>query len=789
MLKSKTRWKVYQTDEQKKNQLAEQLNISPLLASLLVNRGMTEAEAAKRFLYDHESEFHDPFLFNDMKKAIDRIQEAIAQEEPILIFGDYDADGVSSTSVMMTVLTDLGANVDFYIPNRFTEGYGPNEQAFRQAKEQGYRLIITVDTGIAAVKEAKIAADIGLDLIITDHHEPGPELPEALAIIHPKLSEDYPFSYLAGVGVAFKTAHALYGYVPEHLLDLAAIGTVADLVPLVGENRMIAKAGIKKLQRTTRPGIEALLKLTSTKRETINEETIGFMIAPRINAAGRLADADPAVELMLTTEKDTAEHLAQEIDAMNKERQAIVSDIAEEAIRMVQERYPPEEYPVIVVGKEGWNAGVIGIVASRLVEQFYRPAIVLSFDPETNKAKGSARSIAGFDLFKNLSACRELLPHFGGHPMAAGMTLERSDVDELRERLCKAAKEQLTAEDLVPLTELDAVVPLEEISLSAIEQLNMLAPYGMNNPKPKVLIKKAGFSALRKIGADHTHLKIQLENEAGSLDGIGFGLGHYADHIAPFSKVSVIGELSVNEWNNIRKPQIFVKDLEVDEWQLFDMRGHRDIKRWMHQVPEERTLIVFREQTVRELHLEKETAEEVLFIDGVEKTQEFSVQGKNLVFLDLPPSLEIIEALIRNGCPARMYVHFHQKDSHFFSTMPTREHFKWLYAFLFKRKSFDLKKHGDALAAHRGWSRETIDFMSKVFFELDFVTINEGIVHLNEKAPKRDLDQSPAYQYKKKQLELENKLLYSSYQELKSWLDELVVRTPVENEEEMKSWI
>lgn len=788
MLKSRTRWIVRETDEKMRDQLTDRLGISPLLASLLINRGITETDAARSFLFDKGNEFHDPFLLDGMKAAVDRIHQAIADEEPILIFGDYDADGVSSTSVMMTALTDLGAKVDFYIPNRFTEGYGPNEAAFRLAKEQGYQLIVTVDTGIAAVKEAAVAAELGVDLIITDHHEPGPELPQALAIIHPKLPEgNYPFPYLAGVGVAFKVAHALYGYLPEHLLDLAAVGTIADLVPLKGENRTIAKAGINKLRQAARPGIEALLQLTSTKPESVDEETVGFMIAPRINAVGRLADADPAVDLLLTKDRTEAKELAQEIDMMNKERQTIVSEIAKEAMEMVQSHYPPEKYPVIVIGKENWNAGVIGIVASKLVETFYRPAIVLSFDKEANKAKGSARSIAGFDLFKNLSTCRELLPHFGGHPMAAGMTLALSDVDELRERLCLLADEQLSAEDLIPVTELDAVVPLEEVSLAVIEELNMLAPYGMGNPKPQVLIEKADFSTIRKIGSDKTHLKLQLEGSSGSLDTIGFGLGDYADHVAPFSKVSAIGELSINEWNNIRKPQLFLRDLRVDQWQLFDVRGHRQFEKWISQVPKDRLFITFREETASDLNLEKFQSETV-WIRSREEASQLSIDDKNIVLVDLPQEVEVIEDVLQQGCPARIYAHFYQKESHFFSTMPTRDHFKWFYAFLLKRKSLDLIKNGDQLAKYRGWSRETIDFMSKVFFELDFVTISEGIIHLNTQAPKRDLNESQTYQNKKMQFELENQLLYSSCQELKLWLDKHV-NAPVKNEEEVKSWI
>ncbi|MGM7636559.1 single-stranded-DNA-specific exonuclease RecJ [Bacillus sp. Hm123] len=694
--------------------------------------------------------------------------------------------GVSSTSVMMTVLQDLGANVEFYIPNRFTEGYGPNEEAFRWASDSGFRLIITVDTGIAATKEARLAKELGLDLIITDHHEPGPELPEALAIIHPKHPEgDYPFGYLAGVGVAFKVAHALYGEVPEHLLELVVIGTIADLVPLTGENRAIAKAGLKKLQQTTRPGIEALCKLTATKKEAITEETIGFMIAPRINAVGRLADADPAVELLLTPDKGTAEQLAKEIDAMNKERQAIVNEITAEALAMVEENYPIEQYPVLVIGKENWNPGVIGIVASKLVEKFYRPTIVLSFDREANTAKGSARSIAGYDLFKNLSTCRELLPHFGGHPMAAGMTLQLSDVDELRSRLCQLAEEQLTEEDFVPVTEIDVAVPLPEVNLDVVEQLEALAPYGVSNPKPKVLIEEIGLSSMRKIGSDKTHLKLQLDDQQASLDSIGFGMGHYADHIAPLSKISVIGELAVNEWNNIRKPQLFLQDLRVDTWQLFDVRGHRQFEKWLGQVPQDRVLIVFNKETIAELKLDRWQTE-IIEVADVEAAKQVEAHQKNIVLIDMPPSSQLIEALLTNGRPERMYVHFHQKDNHFFSTMPTRDHFKWFYAFLMKRQTFDLHRYGNDLAKHKGWSRETIDFMSQVFSELEFVTINNGMMALHETAAKRNLTESPSYQHKKMQVELENQLLYSSYQELKDWLEE---RLSVDDKEEIETWI
>ncbi|WP_421380105.1 single-stranded-DNA-specific exonuclease RecJ [Bacillus salacetis] len=772
MLKSKSRWLVKDHGEMNSTRLQEELKLPPIVGKLLANRGIHDIEQAKAFLYGEEHPFHDPYLMMDMDKAVQRVKKAIEYGEAILIFGDYDADGVSSTSVMMQTLLDLGAEAHFYIPNRFTEGYGPNENAFRWAAEEGFSLIITVDTGIAALKEAQLAKELGVDLIITDHHEPGPELPEALAILHPKREgSTYPFPDLAGVGVAFKFAHALYGSFPEHLLELAAIGTIADLVPLKGENRAIAKKGLAKLRTSKRPGIIALCKAANAQMNEINEETVGFAIAPRINAIGRLGDADPAVDLMLSSDMEESMAIAQEIDGINKERQAIVNQMTLEAIEMVNNEFPLSNNSVLVIGKEGWNSGVVGIVASRLVEKFYRPVIVLSFDSEKGTAKGSARSIAGFDLFKNLSQCRELLPHFGGHPMAAGMTLELENVSELRNRLNALAEEQLTEEDFIPLTELDAAINLEEVDLDTIESLQMLAPFGMGNPKPKLLIEGVSISGMRKIGGNQDHLKLSLQKDVYTLDSVGFGMGDFADHISPLAEVSVIGELSVNEWNNIRKPQLFLKDLAVDHWQLFDMRGIKPVNRWFDKVPSQnRTIIAFNQSTIDRLPLDAYHNELVL-ISSNEEASGLLEPAANIVFLDLPPHEEWLETVVKITEPERIYAHFDHEEDHFFSTVPNRDHFKWYYAFLLKRDTFDLRKHGGQLAQHKGWSKETIEFMSKVFFELDFVTIKNGLISVNPVKVKRDLEESITYRQKQEQYNLENELLYSSYQELKKWFD------------------
>lgn len=784
MLKPKSRWSVQQhNSEDEVKELCSELKISPLVASLLVRRGLNTASLAKNFLYEHVEQCYDPYLLTGMDIAVNRIHQAIETQEPILIFGDYDADGVTSTSVMMLTLKELGAVVDFYIPNRFTEGYGPNEPAFRHAHESGVKLIITVDTGISAVHEASVLKDLGVDLIITDHHEPGPILPEALAIIHPKLpGSSYPFKELAGVGVALKLSHALLGQLPEHLLEFVAIGTIADLVPLIDENRYLVKRGLKKIRSSSRAGIKALCKQAGIEQQTIDEETIGFTIGPRINAVGRLDSADPALHLLLSEDLDEAQMLAEEIDSYNKERQRIVSSIAEEAIQQVNDLYPIEENSVIVVGQEGWNAGVVGIVASRLVEAFYRPTIVLSFDREKGIAKGSARSIEGFDLFKNLSTCREILPHFGGHPMAAGMTLKLEHVDELRFRLNELAVNQLSEEDFIPITAVDLEMSIKDVQLTGLEELQLLAPFGTSNKKPKILLKDANISQIKKIGANQNHLKLSLEHEGVILDGIGFHLGEKVDHISPHSKLSVVGELSINEWNNIRKPQIFLHDLAINEWQLFDYRGIKQVGKLKEIIPSSKWISFNNDISEKIKH---SLSEHLHLIETVEQARNIDIDDQYVVLYDLPTSKELLTSLLKGKKPARIYAHFYKEASDFFSTIPTRDHFKWYYAFLSKKAPFDLKKYGDELAKYRGWSRETIDFMSQVFFELDFVKINNGFITLNTSSHKRDLTSSKTYQKKQEDLALEQELLYSSYQVLHSWLDECI-RGSVEIEEEVK---
>ncbi|WP_019242725.1 MULTISPECIES: single-stranded-DNA-specific exonuclease RecJ [Bacillus] len=787
MLQSKSRWNVEKSNQQAVEMLTNELHITPLVAQLLVNRGMETVDSARSFLFIEQLEFHDPYLLKDMDKAVKRIHEAIDNRENILIFGDYDADGVSSTTVLMETLSSLGANVDFYIPNRFTEGYGPNEGAFQLAKDHGTDLIITVDTGISALHEANVAKELGMDYIITDHHEPGPELPEAFAIIHPKLKDStYPCKDLAGVGVAFKLAHALLGEIPENLLEIVAIGTIADLVPLKDENRLIAAKGIQKMKQTSRPGLLALFNKAGIELESLNEDSIGFGIAPRINAAGRLADADPAVDLLLTNDSVYAQSIAEEIDSMNKERQTIVAEITKEAIKQVEEEFPIDENNVLIVGAEGWNAGVIGIVASKLVEKYYRPTIVLSYDNEKGLAKGSARSIAGFDLYHNLSKCRDILPHFGGHPMAAGMTLKIEDVSDLRNRLNKLATEVLSEEDFIPITNIDASIRLEDVNLETIEEMGKLSPFGMSNPKPRVLLSDIHLATMKRIGAEGNHLKALLKDQDYTLDAVGFGMGDVSDEVTPNAVISVIGELAINEWNNIRKPQIFLQDLSVNHWQLFDIRGNKKLSQLLAHIPEKQTKIIFfNEQFVQ--YLPAGEKRQVVIIDNEDKALAEDLTSQNVLLVDMPSNEEYLYKLLSGKKPSRVYTHFYQNQQHFFSTIPTRDDFKWFYALLLKKGSFDVNRYREDIAKHKGWSLDTVGFICQVFFELNFVTMDNGFISIIKQPQKRDVSEAPSYIKKQQQIKLENELLYSSYQQLydkmQSYLD------GKELKEEITSWI
>lgn len=777
MLKSKTRWKFPEERASAATSLMKELGISSLVARLLANRGWATVEAASQMLSVENQEFHDPFLLKGMKEAVERIRQAINRKEKILIYGDYDCDGVTSTTLLTYVLEELGAKFDYYIPDRFSEGYGLNGKALELAKQKGVQLVITVDNGIAAREEVAYGNQLGLEFIITDHHEVPLELPECVAVINPKQRNcPYPYKELAGVGVTLKLAQALLGKVPVELLDLAAIGTIADLVPLTGENRLIAYHGLSVINRTRHVGLQALIEVSGLADQVINEEHIGFALGPRINASGRLETADKAVQLLTTTDGDKAKALAKELDALNRERQKLVDETAKEAIQWVESNYGEAVPPCLVVAKEGWNPGVLGIVAAKLVKLYYVPTIVLSIDTDRQEAKGSARSIEGFDLYQALSLCRELLTHFGGHTMAAGLTLAPEQVPLFREKMIQLAGDMLTEEDFIPLTRVDVVCQLEEITTASVEELSRLAPFGVGNPKPVFLLEQINLKECRTVGTERTHLKCVFEQDGLTLNGIGFGWGEISQHISRQAKLDVLGELGINQWNGHKEPQILIKDVRVKEQQFFDWRGLKGLEeKWSSIVFDEQVAIcVCRPDKIGKLdipsymvQLDFDDAGQLLSSSPTSHLEAIDT----FVIYDLPLSQRQAQELFKQIAHGkRFYLIFQQEEAHFFSSIPTRDTFKWYYAFLKQQGSFNIERDASKLAQWKGWSIESIHWMTEVFAELQFATVHNGVVILKDNPVKQDLTNSAIYQRKLEAIELEKRLLYSSHSEVQSTL-------------------
>lgn len=574
MVENKTRWVTEGwsgENEEAARRLSSVFTLPPLVARLLVQRGLREEADVSLFLYGTKDHLHDPFLLRGMEEAARRIQTAGQRGERIRIYGDYDADGVSSTSLLIRLFQSLNYRFDYYIPHRSLEGYGLNRKAIALAAEEGVTLIVTVDTGISAYEEIEFAKELGIDVVVTDHHEPPDRIPDACAVVNPKRSDcSYPFKGLAGAGVAFKLATALLGRPPLEWADIVCLGTIADLMPLTDENRILVKYGLERLRREPGIGFRALAEAGGMELASITSTGVAFGMAPRINAAGRLDHAKRAVELLTSDDYDFAIVAAAGLDSLNKDRQRIVDQTARQAEAQWEdkvkaaERAGQEPPSVIVLAGEGWNVGVIGIVASKLLERHYKPVVILGIDGETGMCKGSARSIDGFDLHAALTSCSHLLDHYGGHQAAAGMSLHRDNLPEFEKAMSGLAAQWLQPDDWIPKTVIDMECAIEEATLDTISQLELLEPFGMGNPSPRLLIKGAGIAELRALGKESKHLKLSLRGKGHTLDAIAFGMGELAGRIRPGQPLDIVGELSVNEWNGRRRPQLQLHDLHQE---------------------------------------------------------------------------------------------------------------------------------------------------------------------------------------------------------------------------------
>jgi single-stranded-DNA-specific exonuclease len=538
----------------------------PILQQILFNRGMCTDADARTFLRAHPSFNDDPFQFTGMQTAVERIQYALAHHEPIAIYGDYDVDGVTATALMVEALQKLGAEVRGYIPNRFDEGYGLNKDALDSLKADGVKLVITVDCGIRSPDEALHARSIGLDLIVSDHHHPdGDSLPPALAVINPKQHGDlYPDKDLAGVGIAYKIVEALCraqsstdGFQLGDVLDLVALGTVADLAPLVGENRVLVRKGLKQIRETKRQGLFSLANVADVKISKITAGNIGFMLGPRLNASGRLESALASFELLTTADFMRAGQLAQQLDVQNRQRQSITRSMQQQAEEIALSD-DPEAFLLFAAHAE-FNAGVVGLAASRLTETYYRPAVVAA--QGADETRGSCRSIPEFHITDALDLCRDLLVRHGGHAAAAGFTVKNQNLPELVTRLKSIAKDQLSGKDLRQTLTADVELSLLEINFDVLKHLSYLEPTGYGNPDAVFVSRGVNVRASRAVGSEGKHLKLTLEDKHSLyFDAIGFRLGHLQSSLP--ARVDVMYTLEANEWNGRTNLQLNLKDVK-----------------------------------------------------------------------------------------------------------------------------------------------------------------------------------------------------------------------------------
>ncbi len=558
-------WKIFKPEDDLAQALSQELKISSLTAQVLINRGIRSVGEADMFLNPRLNHLRDPMEIPDVDRAARRVLLAKEKGEKILVFGDYDVDGVTGTVILLHTLKYLGIDASYYIPHRYGEGYSLSLESVKRIAESGIKLIVTVDCGISNFNEIEEANALGMEVVVTDHHNLAKNLPPAYAIVNPKMiSKEHPSRNLSGAGVAFKFAWALLRIANvknneflTSLLDLASLGTVSDVVPLTAENRVLAVAGLNLINERKRLGIKHLAQAASLYGK-ISVNHIYFGLAPRINAAGRLEHASKAVELLLTNDADQAKALAEELHRINLRRRGIGSSIKEEVFSKLDENYLAENKLVILSG-EDWHPGVIGIVASQIVDRYLRPAVLVGINDGVGR--GSARSVDGLNMFELLDSCRDLFLDFGGHEGAAGFEIAPENILELKDRLREEIERVVSAEDLKPKIAVDAELSPSKISMSLIKELEVLDPHGEGNPPPVFMSRKLNLFDMRRVGTDGRHLKLKFTDGKISLDTIGFDLGGLADKLSYDKSYDIAYKLETNEWNGFETAQLSLIDI------------------------------------------------------------------------------------------------------------------------------------------------------------------------------------------------------------------------------------
>ncbi|MDR1521750.1 MAG: single-stranded-DNA-specific exonuclease RecJ [Streptococcaceae bacterium] len=745
----------------------KQEKLSPLIGEFLWQRGIQTTHEMQKFLHPQLEDLHDPFLFFDMQRTAKRIKDATTNNEKILLYGDYDADGMTGVTLLKEALESIGAKVSYYLPNRFTDGYGPNIDIYKYfIKQQKVQLIITVDNGVTGIEAIDYAQKMGVDVIITDHHELPKDLPKAYALIHPKHPKgNYPFKELAGVGVAFKLACALLGEVSLELLDLVAIGTIADMVPLIDENRILTFFGLKTIRCSQRIGLIELMKIASIDQKAVTEDNVSFWLAPRFNALGRLKDPNPAVELLSTFDFEVAETLAKDIQKINEERKKLVEKIVKEAMEVLLEQ--PED-AIQIIAKTNWNTGVLGIVASRILKKTGKPTFVFAID-EKGKAKGSARSVKALNLFSALDAHRDLFLSFGGHHMAVGATLLVENLDKLRQIL----KEYIISEKIDlrkdKILKIDSVLTSNELTLEFAKELKMLAPFGRENDKLIFSLKNPYIQDVKTVGINNQHLKLTHIEDDLPLDIMAWGLGPLAKEFISGGELSIAGEFTLNEWNGQKKAQFTLTDFAVEGVQFFDLRG----KQGMRFLPTEKALFLLNHKKNLKF-LTGVAKEDILFLPEKEKIITWKKENAsyNLVIVDIPDDAKELQQLVQESSFDRVYFLGLSLDEAYIEGMGSREQFAMLFKFIKQYRKVDIRHKFRETARYLKLPVRLFIFMVKVFEELDFVTIVNGVMEVVDKPVHRSLTESILYQKRKKQIEQETFFLLNDSKTLMNWFYE-----------------
>ena len=762
------RWNAQQVlNSEQIKQLCQSTKLSAPVIQLLLQRGLDTTAKIKQFLNPNLSQLHDPYLLHDMSPAVRRINQAITQHEKMIIYGDYDADGITSTVILKTAIEQLGGQVDYYLPDRFTDGYGPNLSRYQKLGAAGYQLIITVDNGVSGMAALSWARDQGIDVVVTDHHKLPPQLPPAVAIVHPQYPQTaYPCPDLCGAGVAFKVATALLQRIPVELLDLAAIGTIADVVDLVDENRVLVAGGLQQIQQHPRLGIKQLAQKAHLQIANFSEEDIGFQIAPRLNALGRLDQAAKGVELLASTDESTTYALAQEIDHINQKRKQLCQEVYEQALVMANAQIQTGA-KFLVIFDPNWHQGILGIVAGRILQQTKRPTLVLTQNAQ-GQAVGSGRSESNLDLYATLAPWKEKFLAFGGHAQACGLTMEVSAVADLQIQVNQLPNVQQLKITQFPRQSYDLALDIAQINLDLYQQLRQLAPFGHANAHPVLRITGFQTSRVQYLGKKaHTHLKINLWHQQQCLEAIGFNLGSQLPVIQKLGLNAVYGTLLINHWHNRPRLQVNLSDVEILQQQQVALIQHQRFRDWrnfaeieFNQYPD--NLIFFHQKNLRQFQ-KKYPQSKCYWSKQLPKTLTSGM------LVDRPANLTEFLTVCRQFQWDQLDLSFRTQYPQYYqlqlSKDQTQECLKYFWA------HHDLTENDlPAIAAYLGLTELDIRVLLNMFVELKFIKINQGVLQRPLVVNKVPFSQSSTYRQLQLLKEVQTRLIESKFTDLVQWI-------------------